>query len=71
MAAIWYGVFEKFIVCSLYIIKQDDTCIQQTLSNDNNVMTNLLNMNSSSQLKLWLCHVKLSEDVHRMKIDFI
>ena len=34
-------------------------------------MTNLLNMNSISQLKLWLCHVKLCKDVHRIKIDFI
>ena len=34
-------------------------------------MNNLLNMNSISQLKLWLCHVKLCKDVHRIKIDFI
>ena len=45
--------------------------IEHILGNDNNVMTNLLNMNSISQLKLWLCHVKLCKDVHRIKIDFI
>ena len=45
--------------------------IKHTLGNENNVMANLLNMNSNSQLKLWLCHVKLCKDVHRIKIDFI